>query len=114
MPYTVTGKNKMLNALGVTHVSLHTAAPTDAGLNEVTGGTYARQPINFAAAANGILDDDGLTADINVPALTTVAFIGYWDALTGGSFLGYEDSLDETYTNAGTMKIVDSKLDLNL
>jgi len=114
MPYTVQGKNIMLNALGVTHVSLHTAAPTDAGLNEVTGGTYARQPIVYATSTIGILDDNGLTSPINVPAGTTVAYIGYWNALTAGTFLGYDAITNEVYTNTGTLKVTDSKLDLNL
>ena len=113
MPYTVVGKNTMLDNLGVTHVSAHTAAPGESGINEVTGGTYARKSITFTAATAGNLDSSNAPV-IDVPAATTVAFIGYWSALTGGTFLGYSDIADEAYTNAGTLTITTADLDLNL
>ena len=49
MPFTPSAKNVMLDALAgaTTHASLHTDIPNDSGSNEVTGGTYARQPIGF-------------------------------------------------------------------
>lgn len=113
MPYTVTGKNTMLDALGVTHVSAHTADPGETGTSEVTGGTYARKSITFNAAASGNLDSSNAPV-LDIPAGTTVTHIGYWDALTGGNFLGYSDITDETFNNAGTITITDADLDLNL
>lgn len=113
MPYTVTGKNTMLDNLGVTHVSAHTADPTDSGLNEVTGGTYARVSITFSAAASGNLDSSNAPS-INIPAGVTVSHVGYWSALTGGTFLGYSDTVNETFNNAGTLTVTDADLDLNL
>lgn len=113
MPYSINGKNTMLDNLGVTHVSAHTAAPGESGTNEVTGGTYARKSITFSAAAAGNLDSSNAPV-LDIPAGTTVTHIGYWSALTGGTFLGFTDVADEAYTNAGTLTITDADLDLNL
>jgi hypothetical protein len=113
MPYTTAGKNAMLSGLGVTHVSAHTADPGDTGLNEVTGGSYARVSITFNAPSAGAIDSSN-TPSISIPAGTTVTHVGYWDAPTGGNFLGYTDMTDEVYSNAGTLTLTDVDLDLNL
>lgn len=113
MPYTTNGKNAMLDNLGVTHVSAHTADPGETGTNEVVGGTYARKSITFSAAAAGAIDSSN-TPVLDIPAATTVTHIGYWTALSGGTFLGYSDITDETFSNAGTLTISDADLDLNL
>jgi len=63
MPYTVVGKNTMLTALGVTHVSAHTGDPGETGINEVTGGSYGRQSVTFTTASAGNLDSS------NVPTI---------------------------------------------
>lgn len=93
-PYSIAGKNFMLDALvgvsGVTHVSLHTAVPDDLGSNEVSGGTYARIAIAHGTpAAGGSIAHDGVDPVFNVPASTEVFYLGFWDALTLGTFLGY-------------------------
>jgi hypothetical protein len=113
MPYTVVGKNTMLDALGVAFVSAHTAAPGESGTSEVTGGTYARKSITFSAAAAGNLDSSNVPV-LDIPAGTTVTHIGYWSAVTGGTFLASSDVTDETYSNAGTLTVTDADLDLNL
>ena len=113
MPYTVNGKNAMLGALGVTHVSAHTADPGETGASEVTGGTYARKSITFNAAAAGNLDSSNIPV-LDIPAGVTVTHIGYFSALTAGVFLASSDIVDETYSNAGTLTITDADLDLNL
>lgn len=69
------------------YASLHTAYSAT-GANEVTGGSpaYARLPLTWAAAANA---GKNLSASptFNVPA-GTVAFVGFWDAVTAGNFQG--------------------------
>jgi hypothetical protein len=110
MPYTNTGKNKMLDALGVTEVSAHTADPGEAGNNEVTGGTYARASITYSAASGGSKSAT-TTPSINIPAGTTVTHVGYWDA--AGNFLGYS-AASESFTNDGTLTLTSSVMDLNL
>ncbi|MFC6441039.1 hypothetical protein [Bowmanella sp. JS7-9] len=56
MPLTTAGKNTALDALTITHMSLHTGDPSDTGAaNEATGGSpaYARQVPTFGAASAG-------------------------------------------------------------
>lgn len=108
--FTATGKNIMLDALGVTHVSAHSADPTDAGLNEISGGSYARQSITYSAASGGVKDSSNVPA-ISIPSGNTVAYFGFWSALTGGTFLGYS-ALDapEVYANDGTITVTDQDL----
>jgi hypothetical protein len=73
-----------------TYLSLHTAPPGDGGLNEVTGGVpaYARKPLVLVAGAPGQVQLSG-SATFDVPALTDVLFVGMWDAITAGHFLGW-------------------------
>lgn len=89
-----TAKNLMLEALdeslatGADFGSLHTAYSTT-GASEVTGGApaYARKGITWSAAASG---SKALAATFplwDVPAGTTVAWWGGWDAVTAGTFL---------------------------
>jgi hypothetical protein len=86
----------MLNALdesggagvSATHASLHTAYSAT-GANEVTGGSpaYARKALTWAAASGrSKAISSGVTFD--VPAGTTVRWVGFWDAVTAGNFLG--------------------------
>jgi hypothetical protein len=94
MRFSDEAKNVMLNALdessadGITHLSLHTAG-SSSGANEVTGGSpaYARQACAFGAAASGSKAMTG-TETFDVPAGTTVGWIGGWDAVTAGDFKG--------------------------
>lgn len=88
-----TAKNLMLDQLdeglstGADFGSLHTAYSTT-GTNEVTGGSpaYARKGIVWGAAASGSKALTGLPT-FDVPAGTTVAWFGGWDAVTTGNFL---------------------------
>lgn len=96
MRFSDTAVQRMLNALdesggagvGATHLSLHTAY-SSTGANEVTGGSpaYARKAATWSAASGRTKAlTSGVTFD--VPAGTTVRFIGAWDAVTAGNFLG--------------------------
>lgn len=101
--------NNGLNALGeglsavVTHVSLHTSLPNDTGSAEVTGGSYTRETVTWAAVAAGVLEASNQPV-FDVPASTTVAYLGLWDAATTGTFYGsIELSSPETFGSAGTL-----------
>lgn len=94
MRYTATAKNVMLDALdesqaaGAKYGSLHTAYSAT-GANELTGGSpaYARKAATWAAAASGSkATSAGMVFD--VPASSTVRWVGFWDAPTAGNFLG--------------------------
>jgi hypothetical protein len=88
MPFTNAAKNTMLDAIGITHASVHSAFPSTTGANEVSGGAYVRKAASFSAAAAG---DKALSAAMlfDVAAGTTAAWIGAWTAVTAGTFLGY-------------------------
>lgn len=59
-------------------LSLHTAYSTT-GANELTGGSYARQSITWAAAASRSKASTG-NINVPVPAAATVAWIGIWNS----------------------------------
>ena|SRR5262245_24403040 len=106
MAFTNAELNAALDALGPrwAYASLHTASPSTTGANEVSGGSpaYARIPIVWDPASGQVL---GLNAPLvfNVPASTTVAYVGIWSALTGGTFRGSDQlSSSETFTAHGT------------
>lgn len=89
MPFSTAGRNNMLGGVGVTHASLHSGHPADNGAAELSGGGYARVPVSFAAAAGGARAQTG-SVDFTVPAGSTVQYFGFWTALTGGVFLGFQ------------------------
>lgn len=98
------------------YASAHSASPGDNGASEISGGSpaYARKQLSFNAASSGAMTTSGAVA-IDIPAGTTVAFIGLWDALTVGNFLGYVDVTDEVFAGQGVYTVnAGSSLDLNL
>ena len=81
------------------YVALYTTDPTDADTGtEVTGGSYARTSVTFAAPSNGVTTN---SADITFPTCTlawgTVTHIGIRDASTAGNLL-YHTPLDASKT----------------
>lgn len=51
MSLTTATKDAMLNALTITQISAHSDFPGGTGANEITGGTYAKVPVTFAASS---------------------------------------------------------------
>jgi len=94
MRFSSAAKNLMLDALdesiatGAKFGSLHTAY-SSTGTNEVTGGSpaYARKGMTWSAASSGSKATSA-SAVFDVPAATTVRWVGLWDTVTGGVFLG--------------------------
>lgn len=71
------------------YVALFTSDPGEAGGGtEVTGGGYARQPIDFNAASGGSATSDGQVDFSNMPA-STVTHMAIYDASTSGNLLYY-------------------------
>ena len=108
--------NLMLNAFGTAaaYVSLHTDNPSTNGANEVTGGTYSRESAAWAAADNGSIEN-GSPIVFDVPATTTIRFLGYWSAATSGTFYGSRAlDADQTYATAGTYTIAAGNVAENL
>lgn len=96
------GKNALLGGLtGVaTFASLHTAEPNASGSSEVAGGAYARKAISWGAASNGTATSSANIV-FDVPANTTITFLGYWSASSAGTFYGSRQ-LDTSQTFSGS------------
>lgn len=110
------------NTFQVAHVPAGTAvahgsnvtAGTSTRLVELSGGTYARVAITYAAPADGVMDDSTNGVDINVPAGATVDYVGYYSALTAGDLHAITAQTPEgPYGSAGIYRVTDSKLNLN-
>jgi hypothetical protein len=88
MSFTTAARNAMLGGFTGSHLSAHTAYSAT-GTNEVTGGApaYARKAVTYAAAASEARTASN-TPTFDIPAGTTVRWIGMWDAVTAGNFLG--------------------------
>ena len=73
----------------IAYASLHSAY-SSSGANELTGGSpaYARQAVTWAAASGSSKASASVAAAFDVPASSTVAFVGLWSASTSGTFAG--------------------------
>ena len=100
--FTNVAKGTMLLATGITHAALFNGDPSGAG-TEITGGTpaYARVAVTLASPSSGQIV---ITADavFNVPASATVNYVAYYNALTAGTLLAYDDVTAETFASQGT------------
>ena len=99
------------------YVALFTTDPTDAGSGtEVTGGSYARTSVTFAAPSNGVTTNN---ADVTFPTCTSswgvVTHLGIYDALTTGNLL-YHTPLDSSKTvdSGDVFKILSGNLSVTL
>lgn len=110
MGLTNAAKNAMLDHLAglAVYASLHSADPGSTGTNELTGGSpaYARKAITWNAASAGNLDDSNAPV-FDVPAGSTVSHFGLWSAVSGGTFYGSGDLVDEAFAGQGTYTLTD-------
>jgi hypothetical protein len=104
-------------SVATVYVSLWTSDPTDAGSGtEVSGGSYARTAVTFAAPSNGVTLN---SADVTFPTATaswgTVGWIGINDAATSGNLL-YHSPLDtaKTIDSGDIFKISTGNLSVTL
>lgn len=109
--FSTAAKNTMLDALTITHASLHSADPGGTGANELTGGSpaYARKSPTFNAASGAAR---ALNADLvfDVPA-STVAWVGYWN---GATWLGSDPVTSEVFAAQGTYTVLASGTTLSV
>ena len=92
-------RNTTYTSVATVYVSLWTSDPTDAGSGtEVSGGSYARTAVTFAAPSNGVTTN---SADVTFPTATgswgVVGWIGINDAASSGNLL-YHSPLDTSKT----------------
>lgn len=80
--------NAAANGIGdiAVQMSLHTANPGGSGTSEVSGGGYARQTVNFNAAASGVAALPS-TVSFSGPAAQAITHVGFWTT-AGGTWLG--------------------------
>ena len=107
MPNTTYTNNKLLDAQhgkatytapANIYAALSTTTPTIAGGNftEPSGNGYARVAVPAASWASASGGSSANTAAINFAAASgsgwgTVTYMGFYDALTGGNLLSYDD-----------------------
>jgi len=110
-------RNTTYTSVATVYVSLWTSDPTDAGSGtEVSGGSYARTAVTFAAPSNGVSTN---SADVTFPTATaswgTVGWIGINDAASSGNLL-YHTPLDtaKTIDTGDIFKISSGNLSVTL
>jgi hypothetical protein len=96
MPFTTTAQDQMLDSLNggspssiIAYASLHSAYSAT-GSNELTGGSpsYARQAVTWSSAGSASKVSASVAGNFNVPASSTVAFVGLWSLVSSGTFAG--------------------------
>ena len=101
----------------LTHIALF----DDAG-NEISGGTYARQPVTWTdpGTGSGGADDPGeirITTNLvfDIPAGNTVAEWRAFTALTGGTDYGGASLTNETFASDGqyTLEAANTSIEHN-
>ena len=110
-------RNTTYTSPATVYVGLYTTDPTDANTGtEVSGGSYARESVTFAAPSDGLSASD---ADVTFTQATanwgTVGWIGILDASTSGNLL-YHTALDaaKTIETNDIFKIASSNLTVQL
>lgn len=111
-----TAKNAMLDHLVslIGYGSLHSADPGAGGANELAGGTpaYARIAAAWAAASGGSVALSG-SMQFDVEAGDTVAYVGLWSAITGGTFYGSDAVTNETFGGQGTYTVTSGSISVS-
>jgi hypothetical protein len=116
--YSNTARNVMLAELASVGVyaSLHTSDPGDSGTGEVSGGSpaYARKSITWGTAGTPTTGEVAATSQpiFDVPAGTTVTYVGVWSASSGGTFYGSGEVPAETFGSQGTYTLTTLIMDL--
>lgn len=83
------------------YLSFHTANPTDTGSGaEVSGGSYARKLLSFAAAASGSSTNSTAATFTSMPT-AVVTHIALWTAVTGGNLLFHSPLTSSISFNSG-------------
>lgn len=109
MPLNDAALNLGANAIkaGITHLSLHTATPNSSGSNE---STAARKPAGWGTVATGDFSTTNV-AFTGGAANGPVTHVGYWSAITAGTFYGYEAITgDITFNSAGEYTITNATI----
>jgi hypothetical protein len=85
-------RNTSYTSPATVYAGLFTSDPTDAGSGtEVSGGSYARKAITFAAPSNGVTTNSAVACEFDqaTGSWGTITHFGIFDALTTGNLLYY-------------------------
>lgn len=98
--FSTAEKNRMLDAhVGRTtmtanagyYAKLHTGSPGAAGTSNPAGHT-ARVAVTFGSAASGdAISNTAVISHTNLTTAETLTHVSFWDASSGGNFLGADD-----------------------
>jgi hypothetical protein len=100
------------------YAGLFTSDPTDAGSgSEVSGGSYARKAITFAAPSNGVTTNSAAACEFDqaTGSWGTITHFGIFDALTSGNLL-YHGALttSKTIASGDVFKFATSSVSVTL
>lgn len=100
---TTTQKNTLATSYGAaaTHAALYTSAPSSTAGTEPSGGApaYARKPITWGAAANGVIT---ASVTFDVPSGATIVGAGVHSAITAGTYLDGSSVTSQAFASQGT------------
>jgi hypothetical protein len=95
-------------------VKLHLGDPGSAGTSNAAAETTRKQA-SFSAAASRAMTTDAALEWTNVSNTETYTWVSFWDASTGGNFLGRDDLSSSAAVTAGdTFRIPTGDLDLSI
>lgn len=87
---------------GVTYIALHTADPGSGGTNE---STATRQASTWSGPTNGVLTN-GSTAFTGGTPSGACTYVGYWSAVSSGTFYGSRALTgDQTFNASGAYTV---------
>ena len=118
-------KDAMLNCLteadmsnmtgnGIDFASAHTADPTTVGDNEHTdgGAGYTREALTWAAASTASVAAVATFPVFDIDGGTSVTHIGFWSAVTSGTFYGSAAVTQEDFGGDGTYTLTSATISL--
>jgi hypothetical protein len=85
-------RNTTFTSPATVYAGLFTSDPTEAGTGtEVSGGSYARKAITFAAPSNGVTTNSAAACEFDqaTGSWGTITHFAIFDALTTGNMLYY-------------------------
>jgi hypothetical protein len=111
-------RNTSYTSPATVYAALFTSDQTDAGSGtEVTGGSYTRKAITFAAPSNGVATNSASAVEFDQATADwgTVTHFGIYDASTSGNLL-YHGALatSKTIQNGDVFKFATSSVSVTL
>jgi len=111
-------RNTTYTSPATVYAGLFTSDPTDAGSGtEVSGGSYARKAITFAAPSNGVTTNSAAACEFDqaTGSWGTITHFGIFDALTSGNLL-YHGALttSKTISSGDVFKFATSSVSVTL